>query len=101
MLNTAGHAACATAANIFWVVDGRLYTPSLSCGVLDGVIRARILASASVSEVRAGLDGVLKADAAFLTNSLIGIRTIKVLAGRFLQPHPIVDTLTRELAALF
>ncbi|MEI9891611.1 MAG: aminotransferase class IV [Caulobacteraceae bacterium] len=101
MLNTAGHAACATAANIFWIVDGRLYTPSLGCGVLDGVLRAKVLSSASVNEVRAGLDAVLQAEAAFLTNSLIGIRTIKVLAGRFLQPHPIIDTLTKELGGFF
>jgi len=101
MLNTAGHAASATAANLFWIVDGRLYTPSLSCGVLDGVMRAQVIAAASVEEVRANLDTVLKAEAAFLTNSLIGVRMIKMLGGRFLRPHPVIDTLGRELAGFF
>jgi branched-subunit amino acid aminotransferase/4-amino-4-deoxychorismate lyase len=101
LLNTAGHVACATAANLFWITEGRLHTPSLACGVLDGVIRARVLASAPVEEVRAGLDAMLKAEAAFLTSSLIGIRTIRTLAGRFLQPHPIVDQLNASLAELF
>jgi len=101
MLNTAGHAASATAANLFWIAGGRLYTPSLACGVLDGVIRAQVIAAAPVEEVRANLDAVLKAEAAFLTNSLVGIRTIRVLGGRFLQPHPIVDQLRASLAALF
>jgi branched-chain amino acid aminotransferase/4-amino-4-deoxychorismate lyase len=101
LLNTAGHMACATAANLFWIAEGRLHTPSLSCGVLDGIMRAQVLAAAPVEEVRANLDTVLKAEAAFLTNSLIGIRTIKVMAGRFLRPHPIIDTLTGRLSALF
>ena len=101
MLNTAGHAASAAAANLFWITAGRLYTPSLACGVLDGVMRRQVIGSASVDEVRANLDTVMQAEAAFLTNSLIGIRPIKVLAGRFMQPHPAIDTLTRELAELF
>lgn len=100
LLNTAGHMACATAANLFWITEGRLYTPSLSCGVLDGIMRAQVLAAAPVEEVRANLDIVLKAEAAFLTNSLIGVRGIKVMAGRFLRPHPMIDALTERLSAL-
>lgn len=101
LLDTAGHAACATAANLFWIADGRLYTPSLDCGVLDGVVRGQVIAAAPVEEVRAGLDAVLEAEAAFLTSSLIGLRTIEVLGGRRLRPHPIIDQLNASLAALF
>jgi len=101
LLNTAGHVACAAAANIFWITGGSLYTPSLGCGVLDGILRAQVLASAPVQEVRANLDTLLKCEAAFLTNSLIGIRPIKTLAGRFLQPHPMIETLGKDLAHLF
>jgi branched-subunit amino acid aminotransferase/4-amino-4-deoxychorismate lyase len=101
LLNTAGHAACASAANLFWIADGRLYTPSLGCGVLDGVMRAQVIAAAPVEEVRANLDTLLKAEAAFLTNSLIGVRGVKVLAGRHLGSHPIIDHLSAGLASLF
>lgn len=101
MLNTAGHAACASAANLFWITDGSLHTPSLACGVLDGVMRARVLKAAPVLEARANLDALLKCEAAFLTNSLIGIRTIRVLAGRFLQPHPMIGALSESLAGFF
>lgn len=101
MLNTAGHVACASAANLFWIVDGRLYTPSLSCGVLDGVLRAEVMRSAPVLEVRATFDGLMQAEAAFLTNSLIGVRPIKVMAGRFLKEHPIMDTVRESLVGLF
>ena len=51
--------------------------------------------------MRANLDTLLKCEAAFLTNSLIGIRPVRVLAARFLQSHPIIDTLSRSLAARF
>lgn len=101
MLNTAGHLACATAANLFWITEGRLHTPSLACGVLDGIMRAEVLRAAPVEEVRANLDTLLKCEAAFLTSSLIGLRPIRVLAGRFLQPHPIIDTLSQSLAGFY
>jgi branched-chain amino acid aminotransferase/4-amino-4-deoxychorismate lyase len=101
LLNTAGHVACASAANLFWITGGRLYTPSLACGALDGIVRAQVIASAPVEEARANLDTLLKAEAAFLTSSLIGVRMIKVLAGRFLGPHPIIDQLSASLAELF
>jgi branched-chain amino acid aminotransferase/4-amino-4-deoxychorismate lyase len=69
--------------------------------VLDGVMRAEVLASAPVEEVRANLDALLKCEAAFLTNSLIGIRPVRVLAGRFLGPHPIIGTLSETLGDRF
>jgi branched-chain amino acid aminotransferase/4-amino-4-deoxychorismate lyase len=101
LLDIDGHAASASAANLFWITEGRLYTPSLACGVLDGVMRGAVIAAAPVEEVRADLDTLLKAEAAFLTSSLIGIRMVKVLGGRPLPPHPIIDRLNASLAALF
>jgi branched-chain amino acid aminotransferase/4-amino-4-deoxychorismate lyase len=91
MLNTRGEVACAGAANLFWVSDGRLHTPSLDCGVLAGITRARVLAAAeglgmAVAEVRAGPDTLAAADAVFLTNSLIGLRPAESLDGRRLEP---------------
>jgi branched-subunit amino acid aminotransferase/4-amino-4-deoxychorismate lyase len=90
MLNTDGEVACAAVANLFWLKDGVLHTPALECGVLDGVIRARLLTGASlpVREVRAGLDAVRGADAVYLTNSLIGIRPVSRLDGRDLPMRP-------------
>eukprot|EP01030_Chromulinospumella_sphaerica_P018344 gene18344-18201_t len=43
MLNTAGEIACAAVANLFWVRDGRLFTPALDCGVLDGIMRGVVI----------------------------------------------------------
>lgn len=43
MLNTEGHVSEATAANIFLVREGVLSTPSIECGILEGVTRNVIL----------------------------------------------------------
>lgn len=91
MLNTEGHVACAAAANLFWVSEGRLLTPALDCGVLAGVTRAQVLQRASgggldTAEVMLGPDALARADAVFLTNSLMGVRPVDSLDGRVLDP---------------
>ena len=101
MLNNRGEVACAAAANIFWIGEGRLYTPALDCGVLDGVIRAKVLDSApTVSlqpvEIRAARSELNAAEAIFLTSSLVGIRPVGRLDGVDLSEHPTV----LQLAAL-
>ena len=95
MLNTAGEVACAAAANLFWVEDGRLLTPALDCGVLDGVMRAAVMARARargivVEEVRVGRDRLDTAQGLFLTNSLIGVRAVATLDGRAVVGSPLV-----------
>jgi branched-chain amino acid aminotransferase/4-amino-4-deoxychorismate lyase len=98
MLNTAGEIACAAAANLFWFSGGRLRTPALACGVLDGVMRGRVLARAAdlglaveeVAEPPSALDG---AEGLFVTNSLIGARAVSMLDGRPVAPSPLFDQL--------
>lgn len=99
-LNTDGQVAGAAAANLFWIEAGRLRTPALECGVLDGVMRARVLAAAerlgAPVEVGAfGAESLARAEAAFLTNSLIGVRPVSRLDGQALASSRLVD----ELAA--
>jgi branched-chain amino acid aminotransferase/4-amino-4-deoxychorismate lyase len=86
MLNLKGQLACAAAANLFWTRGLRLYTPELDCGVLDGIIRARVIEAALahgvvVQEVAARKFVLLRAGAVFLTNSLIGAAPVASLDG--------------------
>lgn len=102
MLNTDGHVACAAAANLFWVSEGRLFTPSLDCGVLAGVTRAKVLAWArdvglSVVEAALGPDDLARAEAAFITNSLMGARAALSLDGRPLVEWPRLAELSASL----
>ena len=101
MLNNRGEAACAAAANLFWIREGRLFTPALDCGVLAGTMRAAVMAAASrlgveAMEVRAGLEAVREAEAAFLTNSLIGLREVSALDGEAFAPSALAARLAAE-----
>lgn len=103
MLNERGEVACAAAANIFWLAEGRLFTPALSCGVLAGVMRAQVLAGApalglAVDEVAASPDALTRASGIFLTNSVIGLRTVSRLDGRQVEAAPELSGLAALLA---
>ena len=87
MLNTDGHVACAAAGNLFWIDNGRLFTPSLDCGVLDGIMRSKVLARAAQlrAEVAQGAfapEALRAAQAVLVTNSLIGVRRVSQIGGR-------------------
>jgi branched-chain amino acid aminotransferase/4-amino-4-deoxychorismate lyase len=102
MLNNRGELACASAANLFWITDDTLFTPALSCGVLNGIVRARVLAKAAALGVEtvvvaAGVPALEGARAAFLTNSLIGVRPVARFEGRAFAPHDLVDRLRAAL----
>ncbi|MBT9473295.1 MAG: aminotransferase class IV [Pseudomonadota bacterium] len=99
MLNSRGQAACAAAANLFWVREGRLFTPALDCGVLAGTMRARVLAVAAGAgveavEVRETPTG---AEAMFITNSLIGVRAVSTLDGTIFGPSALVERLAEAI----
>lgn len=93
MLNNAGNACSATAANFFILSGSRFATPPLSDGVLDGITRARFMRMAAdqgfeVVEESLSVTRVIEADAAYLTNSLIGVRNVGALDGRRFDDAP-------------
>jgi len=78
LLNTIGNVVCSTAANIFIVKNKKIYTPTLMCGALPGVTRARIFEIAKglniiINEVSMAPEDLMRADEVFITNSLIEI----------------------------
>jgi branched-subunit amino acid aminotransferase/4-amino-4-deoxychorismate lyase len=92
LLNERGEIACASAANVFWIEGETLFTPSLDCGVLAGVTRARLLQIAKskgvdAREGRFGLDALRTADALFLTNSVAGVVPVASLVGAAGERH--------------
>ena len=102
MLDTQGRLACAAAANLFWISEGRLLTPAPACGVLPGIVRARLIAAAGerhvgVEEVSVGPEALASAEAIWLTNSLFGLREVAGFAGRALSPHPLAEFFRRML----
>ena len=86
----------ASAANIFWIAGGRLYTPALSCGALAGITRACVMRQAGALKIpveagRFSAAALQSAEAAFLTNALTGVRPVAGIGGRSLNAdHPML-----------
>lgn len=90
MLNTAGHVASTTIANIFLFKGKKLVTPARDQAILTGVTRQALIAAAHhlnvETEERAITPAELhRADAVFLTNSLRLLRPVKSLDGQSLH----------------
>jgi len=81
MLNERGEIVSATMANIFWVKEGKLHTPTLSTGALAGVTRAAVIELANKQFIPV-IDGVYEladlaeADEIFLTSSSLGVALV-------------------------
>jgi len=83
-LNERGEIAEGTASNIFWVRKDTLYTPSVECGILPGIIREILIDSVNalcigVEEGGYYPESLTGSRFAFLTNSLSGSMLISQL----------------------
>lgn len=74
--NTNGYLAEGSTSNIFFIKNNTLYTPSVECGLLNGIIRTWIINNFNVALGNFTIEDILNSDGAFLTNSLIGIMKI-------------------------
>lgn len=81
VLNERGEVVSATMANIFWVTNGKLHTPSLATGALSGTTRARIIALSSELFIPL-VEGIYElsqlgdADEIFLTSAGLGLAIV-------------------------
>lgn len=100
-INSEGYLSEGTITNVFFFKEGVLYTPSLDCGCLDGTRRTIILKLASergvkVQEGRYKPSIIADSDQIFLTNSLLGIMPVSLIA---LKPKNIHSKILEKLIA--
>ncbi len=87
MLNEAGEVTEATTANVYAIRAGRLLTPGLEAGILEGTTRGRILSLCEAHGLEAG-EGVLRrgdlgaADELFVSSSVKGILPVVAVDGQ-------------------
>ncbi len=79
-----GEVAEGATSNLFWVKDGRLFTPPLAAGILDGITRRYVLKSAQklqlrVVEKRAPLSELIAADELFISSSIREVMPVTTL----------------------
>ena len=92
-------------SNIFFIKDGTLYTPTKECGLLEGIIRGKIIEIIEESKylkIKKGfftLRKLLEADEVFLTNSIMGIMPVSKIDHTTydLKEYHITDLLMEEL----
>lgn len=76
-LNSKGQITEGATTNIFFVKDKKIFTPKLSCGLLNGILRQYIISNYTVVETEIYLEDLKNFDEAFVTNSLLGIMPVK------------------------
>ncbi|HEY9079944.1 aminodeoxychorismate synthase component I [Magnetovibrio sp.] len=72
-LNDAGELTEGSFTNLFVELDGRLLTPSASCGLLAGTLRQELLDSGRAVEAVLKRDDLKRAERIFLGNSVRGL----------------------------
>ncbi|MGN7782981.1 aminotransferase class IV [Niabella sp. 22666] len=65
-------------ANLFWIKDDRIFTPALTEGCVEGVMRSYLIDQiGTVTETPCRTADLLQADEVFLTNAIRGIRWVR------------------------
>jgi len=77
--NHRGELCEGTTTNIFFVKDGHILTPTLSCGLLPGILRAYLLDRYDITETIIKPKEIANFDECFVTNSLMGIMPVASL----------------------
>jgi len=90
VLSSDGPVSSADSANLFWVKEGVVFTPSLACGPLPGTTRAALIDALRMRGVRVeegayDASALKSADWIFVTNAVMGLTPISTLDGRALS----------------
>ena len=76
-LNTKDQICEGTVSNIFFVKQGKLYTPEVRCGLLPGILREYICETQHVEETTIYPENLKSYEECFVTNSLMGIMPVR------------------------
>lgn len=87
MLNTDGFITESSIANIFFVKNATVITPSVNSGILPGIVRQQVIRLCESHQIRVIEKNispveVADMDEAFQTNSLIGIQPLSIIGDK-------------------
>jgi branched-subunit amino acid aminotransferase/4-amino-4-deoxychorismate lyase len=94
-LNERSEVTSACIANVFWLRDGKLFTPGLRTGCLAGTTREFVLEKLECAQVEDPSDKLHRAEAIFLTSAGLGVARVSEFESRKLdgEDHPILKLL--------
>lgn len=97
LINLAGDLCEGTGSNVFVVVDGQLFTPSLESGCLDGITRQLLVEWSRARETTLPADVLQTAQEVFITSSTRDVHPVVAVGDRRLEVGPV----TTQMRALF
>jgi branched-chain amino acid aminotransferase len=105
LLNWESHLTECTVSNLFFVQAGRLHTPALACGLLDGITRNIVLSLAQEAQIPIhegyyGVETLYKVDECFLTNTSMEMMPVTMVDGHQIGSGS-PGLLTQQLHRLF
>ena len=89
--NLAGNLCEGTGSNVFYVVDGRLRTPSLESGCLAGISRALLLEWYVGQEIDEPIEMLGTADEIFLVSTTRDVQAVTRCDDRTLEVGPVTE----------
>jgi len=104
MLDWRGQVSEATGANVFFVLDGELHTPTPDC-FLDGITRRTVMAIARRHQMKVVErvilpDEIGRASEVFLAGTAAEVTPVREIAGQHYTPGPVTEVLLRDYEAL-
>lgn len=101
LLNTSLTIADGSISNIFIVKDNHIVTPRVMDGALPGIVRSILLEEFrplfSITEQAISLSDMLNADEIFLTNALMGVRSLTRINNKILNTFTIANNIGKVL----
>ncbi len=99
-LNTKDQICEGTVSNIFFVKQGKLYTPDTRCGLLPGILREYICETQHVEEVIIYPENLKEYEECFVTNSLMGIMPVRQIEETSFTEEKVTQTLLAKYQKL-
>ncbi len=97
--NDLGELVEGSRSNLFLIREGRVHTPGLASGCLEGILRQEVLTTLKETclEVSLPVADLDRFEAGFLTNSLMGVMPIASIQGRSMdKDHPLIQDLVKK-----
>lgn len=99
-LNTKDQICEGTVSNIFFVKQGKLYTPDTRCGLLSGILREYICETQHVEEAIIYPKDLKEYEECFVTNSLMGIMPVRQIEETLFTEEKVTQTLLAKYQKL-
>ena len=80
ILNDKDEICEASSANIFWQINGTIYTPDIKCGLVKGIAREILLENLQIKISSFNLDNLKSVDSVMICNSIRGAMNVTSLS---------------------